>query len=320
MNIRDLEYLVAVADHRHFGDAAAACFVSQPTLSTQIRKLEGELGVELIERNPRAIALTRVGERVVEEARLVLAHVRDLQLVALAARDPEAGSIRLGAFPTLAPYLLPHVISPLHHRFPRLELLLIEEKSPDLVECLRDGSLDAALLASPVRADLHEEPLFDEEFVLATPVGHPLGAGEGPVAVAELAGHEVLLLDEGHCLRDQALSVCQLVGASERRSFRATSLETLRQMVVAGVGVTLLPRLAVTPAATDSLVIREFAEPAPSRRISLYWRHTHPSSTFLATLAEELRRNLPPAVRPLAATTSAPLDGAGARSRRRTRI
>lgn len=292
MNLRELEYLVAVADHRHFGDAAAACFVSQPTLSTQIKKLEAELGVELIERNPRAITLTGVGEKVVGEARLILGHVQDLTLVARSERDPESGSLRLGVFPTLGPYVLPLVVPPLHGRFPRLELLLTEEKSPVLVEGLRQGSLDAALLASPLRDELCEAALFEEDFVLAAPSGHPLGLNTGPVSLSELVGHELLLLEEGHCLRDQALSVCHLVGANERRDFRATSLETLRQMVVAGVGVTLLPRLALanTP---DSVVLREFADPSPSRRISLFWRKSHPASEFLSTFASELRRSLP---------------------------
>ena len=291
MNIRDLEYLVALADHRHFGEAAAACFVSQPTLSTQIKKLETELGVDLLERNPRALTLTSVGERVVEEARLILGHVKDLNLTAQSARDPESGSLRLGVFPTLGPYLLPIVVSPLHERYPRLELLLSEEKSPVLVEKLHDGSLDAALLATPVRADFHEELLFREDFVLAAPLGHPLAQSHEPVSVSDLAGHEVLLLEEGHCLRDQALSVCQLVGANERRDFRATSLETLRQMVVAGVGVTLLPRLAVNES-HERLALREFVEPAPSRDIALYWRHSHPATSFLTGFAQRLRDNL----------------------------
>ncbi len=292
MNLRDLEYLVALADHRHFGEAASACFVSQPTLSTQIKKLEAELGVALVERSPRAVTLTSVGERVVEEARVVLGHAKDLVLVAHSARDPESGSLRLGVFPTLGPYVLPLVIAPLHRRFPRLELLLTEEKSPQLVDHLREGVLDAALLASPLREELHEEPLFEEDFVLAAPRDHELSRASGPVSVAELAGHELLLLEEGHCLRDQALSVCHLVGANERRDFRATSLETLRQMVAAGVGVTLLPRLAVANP-TDSVVLREFVDPAPSRRISMYWRRSHPSSVFLRSFARELRQSLP---------------------------
>ncbi len=295
MNLRDLEYLVAVADHRHFGEAAAACFVSQPTLSTQIKKLETELGVELVERTPRSIHMTAVGERVVEAARDVLAGSTRIHELARAARDPEAGSLRLGVFPTLAPYLLPHVVPTLHRRFPRLELLLREDKSPVLVEEVREGRLDLALMARPQRSDLEESPLFREEFVLVAPRTHRLGQG-GPLAVSDLEGEDVLLLDEGHCLRDQALSVCHLAGARERRGFRATSLETLRQMVVAGVGVTLLPRLALRTETDSELVVREFLAPVPRRDIALYWRPRHPSAPFFHRFAEVLREALPPGV------------------------
>ncbi len=293
MNLRELEYLVAVGDHGHFGEAARACHVSQPTLSTQLRKLEEQLGVTLIERNPRQVALTPVGATIAARARAALAEVAEIQALARASRDPEAGTIHLGLFPTLAPYLLPHVVAGLHRRFPRLEVLLVEEKSAVLVERLLDGRLDAAVLARPIREDsLHEEPLFAEEFVLAVPADHPLARESGPVSAAVLGEHEVLLLDEGHCLRDQALSVCSSAGASERRGFRATSLETLRQMVAAGVGITLLPRLAVEPPVPVSpeVVVRPFADPAPRREIALYWRRSSPQGEFLASLAQMLRR------------------------------
>lgn len=296
MNLRDLQYLVAVADHRHFGRAAEACFVSQPTLSAQLKKLEAELGVELVERNPRRIALTPAGERVVEEARAVLEGARRIEAIARAAVDPASGTIRLGLFPTLAPYLLPHVVPPVHARYPDLELLLVEEKTDVLLERLADGKLDAALLARPVADDrLHEEPLFVEDFVLATPADHRLAVRGGPVRVAVLAREEVLLLEEGHCLRDQALNVCQVAGASERSGFRATSLETLRQMVAAGVGITLLPELAVQPPVPPSPDIRllRFEEPVPRREIAMYWRRTSPYREFLPRLAEVLR-DLPP--------------------------
>lgn len=296
MNLRDLEYLVAVADHRHFGDAAAACFVSQPTLSTQLRKLEAELGVQLVERNPRKVGLTDAGERVVERARRVLTDVEDIRTIARAAADPERGTVRIGLFPTLAPYLLPHVVGHLHTRFPHLELLLTEEKTAVLLDQLHDGRLDAALLARPVRSEqLHEELLFVEDFVLAVPAGQALARAEGPVDVTVLADHDVLLLDEGHCLRDQALSVCTMAGAAERAGFRATSLETLRQMVAAGVGITLLPRMAVAPPVPASPEVRvlELREPVPSREVAMYWRRSSALGGFLPRLAERLR-DLPP--------------------------
>jgi LysR family hydrogen peroxide-inducible transcriptional activator len=296
MNLRDLRYLVAVADHRHFGRAAQACFVSQPTLSTQLKKLETELGVSLIERNPRHITLTDAGARVVERARVILAETENIRGIARQAQDPESASLRLGIFPTLAPYLLPHVVPPLHRRFPNLELLLIEEKTEVVLQRLRDGELDAGILALPVHDDgLHHEDLFTEDFVLAVPVDHPLAGGNGPVDLPVLSHEEILLLEEGHCLREQALDVCQLAGASEHHGFRATSLETLRQMVAAGVGVTLLPALAVASpvAPSPDIHLRRFADPAPNRRLAIFWRETSVYAEFLPKVAAIIR-DLPP--------------------------
>jgi LysR family hydrogen peroxide-inducible transcriptional activator len=296
MNLRDLQYLVAVADHRHFGRAAEACFVSQPTLSTQLKKLEEELGVELVERSPRRIMLTEVGELVVEQAREVLREADTIREIARRAKDPESGSLRLGLFPTLAPYLLPHVIPHVREHFPHLELLLVEEKTEVILSRLRAGTLDAGLMALPIHDDqLHEELLFEEDFVLAVPAAHSLAGRKGRVPVSVLADESVLLLEDGHCLRDQALSVCQLVGAQERAGFRATSLETLRQMVSAGVGVTLLPQMSVQPPVppSDDLALVRLAEPVPSRRIAMFWRKTSAYRSFLPRLAA-LFRELPP--------------------------
>lgn len=291
MNLRSLEYLVALADHRHFGRAAAATFVSQPTLSSQLKKLEAELGVELVERGSRGVFLTEPGERIVARARVMLAEADNIRTIARLSNDPEAGSLRLGVFPTLGPYLLPHVIPGVRARFPRLELLLVEEKSETLLRRLREGTIDAALLAMPVSAPLlHEEPLFDEDFLLAVPATHALASSDH-VPTTALAGESVLLLDEGHCLRDQALSVCHLVGADERSGFRATSLETLRQMVASGIGVTLLPRLAVSAPVPESpgIALVRLDDPAPSRRIAMYWRTTSVYSAVLEQLADVFR-------------------------------
>ena len=299
MNLRDLRYLVAVADHRHFGRAAEACFVSQPTLSTQLKKLERELGVELVERNPGHILLTPAGEQVVARARVVLGEADDIVDIARRAQDPEAGSLRIGLFPTLAPYLLPHVVPELHRRFPRLELLLVEEKTEVVHQRLREGGLDVGVLALPVEDDqLHEEHLFDEDFVLAAPTDHPLAQAPGPVDVSVLVGEDVLLLEEGHCLRDQALAVCRLAGAEERTGFRATSLETLRQMVAAGVGVTLLPELAVqppVPVSADVSLVR-FREPVPRRHIAMFWRRTSVYGDLLPKIADVVRQAAAPLV------------------------
>lgn len=294
MNVRDLEYLVAVAEHGHFGRAAQACYVSQPTLSTQIRKLEAELGVELIERRRQGTTLTDVGERVVAHARAAIAQIESIQSVAEQATDPEAGTVRLGLFPTLAPYLLPHVVGPLHERFPRLELLLVEEKTEVIVDRLRAGTLDAGLLALPLPTPsgvLITKTLFTEDFVLAVPKSHKLVGHDGLLPVSQIANEDLLLLEEGHCLRDQALSVCQMTGARERRGFRATSLETLRQMVAADVGVTLLPKLAVTPPvpASSDVVLVPFAEPVPNREIVLCWRTSHVRGSLLEQIGDVIR-------------------------------
>ena len=295
MNLRDLKYLVALADHKHFGRAAAACYVSQPTLSTQIKKLEDELGVPLVERAPRKVMLTPAGRDAAERARRIVAEVEQMKEAARRSQDPEAGTVRLGMFPTLGPYLLPHVVPRLRARFPHLELLLVEEKSDVLLSRLREGKLDAGLLALPVADDqLHTEFLFEEPFVLAVPESHPL-AQRGSLTLAELSHQQLLLLEDGHCLREQALDVCRLSGANEKSEFRATSLETLRQMVAADVGITLLPTLAVKPpvARSPNIHLLGFSDSHPSRRIAMVWRKSSAMSGFLQVFAQVFRE-LPP--------------------------
>lgn len=288
MNLRDLKYLVALAEHRHFGKAAAASFVSQPTLSTQIRKLEEELGVTLVERAPRKVMLTPVGEDIARRAQHIVAEAEALREVARRSLDPETGSLRLGVFPTLGPYLLPHIVPRLHARFPRLELLLVEEKSDVLAAQLRQGKLDAALLALPMHDEqLHAQFLFEEPFLLATPQGHPLS--KATALQLDALNHEtLLLLEDGHCLRDQALDVCRMAGASEKGEFRATSLETLRQMVAADVGLTLLPALAVAPPLVqpEGLELVRFADPPPHRRIALVWRKSSANAELLGQVGQ----------------------------------
>ncbi|MHC9084787.1 LysR substrate-binding domain-containing protein [Luteimonas sp. RIT-PG2_3] len=291
MNIRDLKYLIALADHRHFGRAAAASFVSQPTLSTQIRKLEDELGVALVERAPRKVMLTPIGIDIAERARRIVSDVEQMKEAARRSQSPEAGTVRLGMFPTLGPYLLPHVIPGIRNSFPDLQLLLVEEKSDVLLARLRDGRLDAALLALPLHDDqLHAEFLFEEPFLLAVPDQHPL-AKLRSLVVDDLARHDLLLLEDGHCLRQQTLEVCHLAGANEKSEFRATSLETLRQMVAANVGVTLLPALAVRPPVAHPANIRliAFDDPQPSRRIAMFWRRSSAMGEFLQQLAQQFR-------------------------------
>jgi len=288
MNLRDLRYLVALAEHKHFGRAAEASFVSQPTLSTQIRKLEDELGVALVERTPRKVLLTEVGQEIVARARDVLNEVEQIKAIARRTVDPESGTLRLGIFPTLGPYLLPHVIPRIRERFPRLELLLTEEKTEVVLRLLREGRLDAGVLALPIHdPQLHSQFLFEEPFVLAVPDDNPLAA-RSALRLDDLADQSVLLLEDGHCLRDQALEVCQLAGAGEKAGFRATSLETLRQMVAAHVGITLLPVLAVKPPVPQAAHVRlvQFRTPAPSRKIAMVWRKSSALGGFIKSLAD----------------------------------
>ena len=288
MNVRALQYFVKLADLKHFSKAAEACFVSQPTLSTQIRKLEEELGVQLVERAPRKVMLTPVGEEIALRARGVLNDIEQIRTVARRNNNPAEGTLRLGIFPTLAPYLLPHVIPSIRKAYPKLKLQLSEEKTDDILEMLRRGELDAALLALPIDDDgLTVRPLFEEPFVLAVSEDHPL-ADKKKVCVDDLRGSELLLLEEGHCMRNHALEVCELSGASERVDFHATSMETLRQMVAAEVGITLMPLLSVKPpiAATGNVVIRAFKAPVPSRTIAMVWRNSSALSSFFQTLAE----------------------------------
>jgi LysR family transcriptional regulator, hydrogen peroxide-inducible genes activator len=292
MNLRDLHYLVSLAEHRHFGRAAEACFVSQPTLSTQIKKLEDELGVALVERTPRKVLLTDVGREIAHRAREVLNEIEQIKGIARRTVDPESGTVRLGIFPTLGPYLLPHVVPMLRDRFPRLELLLVEEKTETVLHRLREGKLDAAVLALPVHDDsLHAEFLFEEPFLLAVPQSHPL-AKRPHLKLNDLSEQNLLLLEDGHCLRDQALEVCHMSGAAEKTGFRATSLETLRQMVAANVGITLLPTLAVKPpvAQAPNLQLVEFTGHPPSRKIAMVWRKSSAMGNFLKQLADVFKQ------------------------------
>ena len=291
MNLRALQYFVTLAELKHFSRAAEACFVSQPTLSTQIRKLEEELGVSLVERAPRKIMLTPIGEDIAHRARHILRDIEHIKSAARSSRDPSTSIIRLGIFPTLAPYLLPHVIPELRRRYPELGLQLAEEKTEDILRMLDQGQLDAGLLALPLENHgLEMQVLFEEPFVMAMPSEHPL-SDKKHIGLRDLEGQELLLLEEGHCLRQHALSVCELSGAHERVDFHATSMETLRQMVAANAGVTLMPVLSIKPPipATPNIALRPFTPPAPSRTIALVWRSSSPLGPFLEELADSFK-------------------------------
>lgn len=291
MNLRDLQYLVALADTGHFGRAAQKSHVSQPTLSAQIKKLEDQLGVQLLERRPRNVALTEVGERVVARARRILQEADDITELARASRDPLAGALKVALIPTLGPYLLPIVTPKLRKQLPRLQLLLYEYQTEALVERLRAGELDLGVLALGVDlAGLEVLPLHEEAFTLAVPAAHRL-AKKASVRPDDLAGETLLLLEDGHCLRDQALDVCSRIDVREAEDFRATSLETLRQMVAAGLGVTLLPELATQGpfAQAKSVAIRPFAKPAPRRTIGAVWRKSSTRSPAIAAVCAALK-------------------------------
>ena len=273
MNIRDLRYFLAVAELQHFGQAAEKCCISQPTLSGQIKKLEEELGVTLLERTNRRVMVTEIGEQVARSARRILREVDTIHDVARSSHDPMSGRFRLGAFPTLSTYIFPSLVPKIRQALPDLRLILIEEKTAILLDKLKQGDIDAALLALPVRDDyLVSQPLFDDEFLLAVPPEHPL-ASRKSVDQKALKNHRLLLLEEGHCLRDQALEVCQLNGISEEQDFRATGLETLRQMVKAGSGITFMPTIAVQQDEAGIHYV-PFTRPAPVRTIGMVWRKT----------------------------------------------
>lgn len=273
MNIRDLKYFLAVAELEHFGQAAEQCHVSQPTLSGQIKKLEEQLGITLFERTNRRVMLTESGSHIATYARRILREVDAIHEIAESSRDPMAGKFRLGAFPTLSTYVFPKIVPKVKEVMPNLRLILSEEKTYYLIDKLKNGDIDAALLALPIHDDfLLSQELFDDEFYLAVPPDHALTKYD-KIDQKMLKKHRLLLLEEGHCLRDQSLEVCQLHGISEEQDFKATGLETLRQMVKAGTGITFMPKIAIQENEMGIHYI-PFKPPAPSRKIGLVWRKT----------------------------------------------
>ncbi len=297
MNLRDLEYLVAVDDLRHFRKAAEACNVSQPTLSAQIKKLEETLGVQLIERTQRKVMLTPVGQEVVTQARRVLGEVRTLAEIPQQYLDPMSGTLHIGIFPTLAPYLLPRIIRPIKQQYPNLELRLTEAMTLPLLQLLHDGKCDVLILALPIPAEhahtsLEAISLFHEPFHLAVPELHPL-AKKRNLKLEDIDGERLSLLEDGHCLRDQALDVCKSAGSMENADLRATSLETLRYMVQAGETITLMPDLACHREQAESRGIRylPFRKPGPEREIGLVFRGSSQRKPCFRNLAALIRKS-----------------------------
>jgi LysR family hydrogen peroxide-inducible transcriptional activator len=312
MTLRELRYLVALANRAHFGRAADDCHVSQPTLSTQIRKLEEYLGLTLIERNAKSFALTAIGQDVVEKARRIVREVDALLSSARTPQGPLTGSLNLGVIPTLAPYFLPQLLPLVKSRYKQLQLVVHEDLTGHLLERLRGYQIDAALLALPLDGeDFEELPLFDEPFWFACPPRHPLAQSKG-VTEADLIGETMLLLADGHCLRGQALAACGRGAADEEGTddFRAASLETICQLVAAGFGCTLLPALAAHPpqGPEPSFVIRPLQSANASRRIGLAWRRGYPKANDLALLGDLIRKNLPSGTCAVSAETRALAD------------
>ncbi len=300
MTLQELRYLVALADTGHFGQAAEACFVSQSTLSTGLKKLEDFLGITLFDRSLKRITPTPIGREIVESARRIVEEAARIREVAGYAKDPMDRTVHLGVIPTLGPYYLPHVLTLVRKTHPRLRLLLREEMTPNLLAHLADGKLDAGLLALPVQdPTLEVAPLFVEPFLAAVPADHPLAKARS-VKIDDLSRAGLLLLEEGHCLRDQALEACHLKGLKSEE-IRATSLETLRQMVAMGLGVTLIPALAGAGeiAGGQQVALRPVARPGASRTIGLVWRRRSPLAYAMERLAETLAGRLPPGTTPI---------------------
>ncbi|MFN6954457.1 MAG: LysR substrate-binding domain-containing protein [Acetobacteraceae bacterium] len=289
MNLRDLRYLLAAAEHGHFGRAAEACGISQPTLSVQVRKIEEELGVALFERTAKTVVPTAACRSIIGHVRAAVAEADAILAVARDLRDPLAGRLRLGIIPTLAPYLLPLVFAPLRAALPAMELEPWEDQTAALLDRLRAHELDAALLATEADGpDLASRPLFDEPFLAALPPEHPL-AGRDSVAEAEL-GDDLLVLADGHCLRDQALDACGRSGALGD-TLRASSLPTLLNMVAAGYGTTLIPGLAAGAAQDAGIVLRPLATHT-FRRVRIVWRARYPRRAAVDAIGDVIAERL----------------------------
>lgn len=299
LTIRDLEYLTALAEHRHFGKAAQACHVSQPALSAQIQKLEQMLGVDLFERTNRSVMITDMGVAIAEQAKVILDEAQKFVSLAAPEQKPLTGTLRLGAIATLGPYLMPHLFGSLRDAFPQLSLLMREGLTHQLVEDLKTGNLDAALVSPTFQDDsLKFIPLFFEPFWVAAPKGHPILKKE-QVSGRDLRPEQMVLLEDGHCLRGQALNICPPNRKGAPQQFHATSVETLRHLVSSGFGYTVLPELAVN----DDRRLRKWigyrrVGGGAGREIVLACRKRFPHMNHITALAEFIRENVPEGLRP----------------------
>lgn len=303
MTIRELSYLVALADKKSFGRAAEACHVGQPTLSVQLKKLEDYLEVTLFERDNHHVSPTPIGEEVIARARVALKALGEIRELARQARDPMDGTVRLGVIPTLAPFLLPYLLPSLKQCFPKLRLVLREDLGGRLLEGLRNFELDALVLSLPVgNGTIEFLPLFREPLILALPRGYPL-AGRTAIHREDLARHTLLLLGPGHCLRDQVRDYLDLAPAVQPEEVDASGLEMLRQLVASGAGCTVLPVLAarsgIATGQCDAITLRPFVPPVPTRTLGMVWRRGYSRTPSILGLARFLHAHLPDAVEPL---------------------
>ena len=290
--LRQLRYLVALAEHKHFGRAAEACFATQSTLSAGLQELENLLDVKLVERSKRRAMLTPLGEAIVTRARVVLREAEDIADLASASKDPLSGALRLGVIPTIGPYLLPRVLPPLRQTYPNLRLYLREDLTARLLDALNEGDIDVALIALPFQTDeLEVRSLGHDPFLLACRADDELAKAKA-LDLNEIPEDRLLLLDEGHCLREHALAACRLEPSRHRDDFRATSLPTLVQMVANKLGLTLLPKMAVDAGLLGGtgLVTKPLSAAAPAREIALVWRPTTPRAVEFNLLADLLAR------------------------------
>ena len=290
MTLTELKYIVAVARERHFGRAAEACFVSQPTLSVAIKKLEEELDVKIFERGAAEVTVTPLGEEIVRQAQQVIEQAASIKEIAKRGKDPVSGPLRLGVIYTIGPYLLPDLVRNAIERVPQMPLMLQENFTAKLLEMLRTGELDCAIMAEPFPdTGLAVAPLYDEPFMAAVPVDHPL-AKRKSISAEELKNETMLLLGTGHCFRDHVLEVCpeyaRFSSNAEgiRKSFEGSSLETIKYMVSSGMGVTVVPQLSVPKDKQPHIRYIPFADPAPTRRVVLAWRRTFTRYEAIAAL------------------------------------
>ncbi|CAN5365588.1 LysR substrate-binding domain-containing protein [soil metagenome] len=298
MTLTELKYIVAVARERHFGRAADACFVSQPTLSVAIKKLEEELGVPIFERGNNEVSITSTGERIVERAREVLEQTATIKEIAKQGKDPLEGAVRLGLIYTIAPYLLPALIPRVIADAPLMPLLLQENFTTRLVDMLRQGEIDAAVMALPLPdAGLMVKPLYDEPFIVALPRNHAW-AKRKSIGAAELKSQTMLLLGSGHCFRDQVLEVCPELSRYSsnsdgiQRTFEGSSLETIRHMVASGLGMTVLPMTALATSGRDPLLrYVPFEAPVPDRRVVIAWRKSFTRPQAIDAIAKAVRES-----------------------------